>query len=194
MLFDSIFEQSSVSVSHEVFVGSDVFKLVDQVEVWSVGTSVNGVLAIDDLGKSVGSGWVSRVVDVDVVSAVAVGQNPVTSVMDVADDDFTGVKLGFDLAVWNLSFVSQTEFADGTPNEQVSADVTSIALEPGIEGAWIVIVSGSGETHGNRWHGTTSFTDGVGWGSKLFISPSGVTLLVHWVSSAQNNSHKKDKG
>lgn len=54
---------------------------------------VYSILAIHDLGQGVGSCAEAWVVDENVVSAVAVGQNPMASIVHITDHNFSFVEL-----------------------------------------------------------------------------------------------------
>lgn len=64
---------------------------------------VDSVLAIHDLRKGVWCSAESRIIDKDIISIVAMSQNPVPAIVHIAYHHFTSIQFWFDLAVGNFS-------------------------------------------------------------------------------------------
>lgn len=162
-------------------------------EGWDLGNCVNGSVSIDDLGKRVSSCWESWIVHQNVVSTVSVSQNPMSSVVHVQDNDVSAVKVFLDFSVWDFSFVGKAELVNGSPDEEVTTGISSVFFEPSVKSSRVVAVSSSREGHWGGAHQATSLTNGVGWGSKVFITPAGVTLLVQRIGSGETDGYQQDE-
>jgi hypothetical protein len=66
---------------------------------------IHCILPIHNLTQSIRRHTESWIIDVDGAAGVASGENPVSSVVDVTDDDVAGVEMSLDLAVCELSYV-----------------------------------------------------------------------------------------
>ncbi len=110
--------------------------------------SVDSCLAIHYLRERVGGCAVAGIVDEDVVSTVSLSQNPMSSVVHVQDDYFSFVEFGLDLAVADFSFVDESEGVDGSPDEEIATDISSVGFEPGVESGRIVSLSDASQSHG----------------------------------------------
>ncbi len=189
--FNSFLGDDWFFISHKVVDSWSGIQQKVVPEAWELVDCVYTGVTVNDLWQAVGGGWKSWVVNLNVVSTVSVSQNVVSSVVNVKNNDVSGVKVALDLSIRNLAVEGQTKFVDGSPNKEISTDITSVALQPWVEGGWVVVVSSSGKGHGGGAHQASSLADGVGWSSELFTSPSGITLFVEWVGSGQADDQKE---
>ena len=176
--------------------GKHLFNVVDPAaeEFGQLADAVDSVVSIDDLAQGIAAGGVSGVVNHDVVSAVALGQDPVSSTVDVEDNDLSIVQVRFNGTVTHKANEIQTQFVDGGPNEEISAGISTIADEPLVESSWVVAVSSSREGHGGWAHKASWLADSFATSSsKGLTSPLWVTLLVEREVAGQGKSHEDCK-
>lgn len=85
-----------------------------------------------------------------------------SSVVNVQNHNLVGFKSIINARVGDLADIGEAERADGSPNKEIATDVSTVSLEPGIEGAGVVVLSNSGEGHGDGAHEASSLADGIG--------------------------------
>lgn len=189
-MFSCLSEVSSICHLFKVFVWFNVLEFVQNVIIWTTVNSVNFVLTINDLWHWIVISWETWVVDIDCVSIISIGQYPMTSASNVANDDFSLIELWFDKSIWNFSFKADTQTFDWSPKIHAAIIITSVVSEPGVETSGIPSMTSCGQGHGCRRHQASRVTNSITRSSKLVISPSWVTLLEKRIWSAKCEGQK----
>ena len=115
------------------------------------------------------------------------------AVVNVDDHNVIFFDVFLDGAVADEAGKADSEGVDGCPNEEVLADVATVALEPGVQSRGSLRASNCRKRHSCRAHQATSRADSVGRGTKLLTSPSAVTLLVKRIISSSDDSDQRNK-
>ena len=115
------------------------------------------------------------------------------SVMHVHDHNVASCDVLGDCAVADEASKFYSEWVDRRPNEEISADVSAVALEPSVQSRGSLSACNCGKCHGGRTHQAASLADSVGRSSELLVGPLGVTLLVKRVIPGSDDSDQRNK-
>jgi len=157
--------------------------------------SIDG--SIDDFAEGVRSFSETGVHDAESTADDSSGQNVVVTLVNVEDDIFASLQsIDGIVSAGGFTVISEAQLSNGSPDEEVSADETTVSLEPGVHGGGdggnTVDLNTSISSHGgNRGHQTTSLLDGIRTETEDLTTPSWVTLAeMRRVDSEDANEAK----